>query len=500
MNFNAQVDRVRSEFVEMPGMQLTPAPATRLWNLGPDDCRSVIARSSMRLSDVNVAPEGDAQRSRSRPNSSLPTFLSAPRADWTFRRTAVPGSARVTFPSMVPASQELRAHGQADGPLFDSTLGARSTRCRRRCRARPQYRGLLDELATATPSSCIAIRSRPTALSHQAITFTSTATIAQPSASSRRLLPRIITAREWATLEQADQASDRHQPVPENVYHDAGSCRGVVPRDLVYRCRHTGARCAASTSIATSTSRSPAPTSSGSTTASSSSRGQPARAERRVDMLANREVTNPCSRGCSIAITSSVAHYGQALLATLRALAPPAVGSDLRRADAGGRQLCLLRACLPRPRDGVALSRGATCSSTTTSSTCGPRPGCTGRRDLCRVDVTSSTRCVPARLHSASPACSSLPCRQRLAGQRDRHRHADDKALYATCRRSSSSTSRSVRSSRTCNVSSVTRRSGLCARDLDQLVIRPSANGRLGMLIGPTDGQGTRAVSRFDSG
>jgi hypothetical protein len=42
MSFSAVVDRVRSEFVEMPGMQLTLAQATRLWNLGLDDCRAVI--------------------------------------------------------------------------------------------------------------------------------------------------------------------------------------------------------------------------------------------------------------------------------------------------------------------------------------------------------------------------------------------------------------------------------------------------------------------------
>jgi hypothetical protein len=42
MSFTAVVDRVRSEFVEMPGMQLTLPQATRLWNLGADDCRSVI--------------------------------------------------------------------------------------------------------------------------------------------------------------------------------------------------------------------------------------------------------------------------------------------------------------------------------------------------------------------------------------------------------------------------------------------------------------------------
>ena len=42
MSFTLVVDRVRSEFMEMPGMQLTLSQATRLWNLGADDCRSVI--------------------------------------------------------------------------------------------------------------------------------------------------------------------------------------------------------------------------------------------------------------------------------------------------------------------------------------------------------------------------------------------------------------------------------------------------------------------------
>jgi hypothetical protein len=42
MSFTAIADRVRSEFVEMPGMQLTLSQATRLWNLGADDCRNVL--------------------------------------------------------------------------------------------------------------------------------------------------------------------------------------------------------------------------------------------------------------------------------------------------------------------------------------------------------------------------------------------------------------------------------------------------------------------------
>jgi hypothetical protein len=42
MSFAIVVDRVRSEFIEMPGMELTMAQAIRLWNLGPDDCRHVL--------------------------------------------------------------------------------------------------------------------------------------------------------------------------------------------------------------------------------------------------------------------------------------------------------------------------------------------------------------------------------------------------------------------------------------------------------------------------
>ena len=42
MSFAVVVDRVRSEFIEMPGMELTMAQAARLWNLGADDCRHVL--------------------------------------------------------------------------------------------------------------------------------------------------------------------------------------------------------------------------------------------------------------------------------------------------------------------------------------------------------------------------------------------------------------------------------------------------------------------------
>jgi hypothetical protein len=42
MTFAAVVDRVRGDFVEMPGLELTLPQAVRLWTLGADDCRYVI--------------------------------------------------------------------------------------------------------------------------------------------------------------------------------------------------------------------------------------------------------------------------------------------------------------------------------------------------------------------------------------------------------------------------------------------------------------------------
>ena len=36
------VERIRGEFNEMPGMQLTEAQAARLWGVEPTACRSVV--------------------------------------------------------------------------------------------------------------------------------------------------------------------------------------------------------------------------------------------------------------------------------------------------------------------------------------------------------------------------------------------------------------------------------------------------------------------------
>ena len=42
MDFHHLVDRVRAEFLEMPGLQLTHAQASRLLGIEPEACRRVI--------------------------------------------------------------------------------------------------------------------------------------------------------------------------------------------------------------------------------------------------------------------------------------------------------------------------------------------------------------------------------------------------------------------------------------------------------------------------
>jgi hypothetical protein len=42
MPFSHAFDRVRADFMEMPGLELTLPQAVRLWGLGMDDCRCVL--------------------------------------------------------------------------------------------------------------------------------------------------------------------------------------------------------------------------------------------------------------------------------------------------------------------------------------------------------------------------------------------------------------------------------------------------------------------------
>jgi hypothetical protein len=42
MTFARAVDRVRADFIERPGLELSMAQAVRLWSMGMDDCRFVV--------------------------------------------------------------------------------------------------------------------------------------------------------------------------------------------------------------------------------------------------------------------------------------------------------------------------------------------------------------------------------------------------------------------------------------------------------------------------
>jgi hypothetical protein len=43
MENHSLVERVRNEFIEMPGLRLTPAQAARLWGMDQSSCHSVIS-------------------------------------------------------------------------------------------------------------------------------------------------------------------------------------------------------------------------------------------------------------------------------------------------------------------------------------------------------------------------------------------------------------------------------------------------------------------------
>lgn len=62
MDFETVVRRVRAEFVEMPGLRLTPAQATRLWGLERDACQRVIS-SLIASSFLRWTPTGAVIRS-----------------------------------------------------------------------------------------------------------------------------------------------------------------------------------------------------------------------------------------------------------------------------------------------------------------------------------------------------------------------------------------------------------------------------------------------------
>jgi len=62
MDLHPLVDRVRSEFIEMPGLRLTPAQAARLWGVDDASCHHVIA-ALVRAAFLRWTPGGMVVRS-----------------------------------------------------------------------------------------------------------------------------------------------------------------------------------------------------------------------------------------------------------------------------------------------------------------------------------------------------------------------------------------------------------------------------------------------------
>jgi uncharacterized circularly permuted ATP-grasp superfamily protein len=141
------------------------------------------------------------------------------------------------------------------------------------------------------------------------------------------LLPRIITADEWATLEEGlTQRITALNLFLKDIYHDGKILNdGIVPRELVYSCKHyrremRGIRVRRDIYVSVV-----------GTDLVRLNDGRFAVLEDNLRvpsgvsyMLANRQVMKKVFPGLfSTYNVRSIDHYGQALLATLRALAPP---------------------------------------------------------------------------------------------------------------------------------------------------------------------------------
>ncbi len=193
---------------------------------------------------------------------------------------------------------------------------------------RPHCRSLLDELLS---SSATDLRGRQTeadkAFLAQGITFT----VYGDDQGAERifpfdLLPRIITGAEWATLDRGlTQRLTAINLFLKDIYHEGRILsEGVVPRSLVYSCKHYR-REMRGVSVHRDIYVSVAGTD---LVRLENGRFVVLEDNLRVPsgvsyMLANREVTKRVFPGLFNRYNvTPVAHYGQELMATLRALAP----------------------------------------------------------------------------------------------------------------------------------------------------------------------------------
>ena len=231
---------------------------------------------------------------------------------------------------LVPSSgHPVRADGS--GALFDSyRLDQVYDEMFQAARLpRAQYGALLEELA-AVPLQELQRRQLDAdrAFLTQGITFT----VYGDEAGTERifpfdLLPRIITASEWATLERGlAQRLTAINLFLKDIYNEGRILsEGIIPRELVYSCRHyrremRGVRVHRDAYV--------------SVAGTDLVRLQDGRFVVLEDnlrvpsgvsyMLANREVTKRVFPGLFNRYNvRPISHYGQALLATLRAVAPP---------------------------------------------------------------------------------------------------------------------------------------------------------------------------------
>ena len=195
-------------------------------------------------------------------------------------------------------------------------------------RARPHYRALIEELLVNSPE---VLRQRQLEADRAFITQGITFTVYGDDQGTERifpfdLLPRILTGREWDTLERGlAQRLTAVNLFLKDIYHEGRILsEGVVPPDLVYSCRHyrremRGVRVHKDIYVSIA-----------GTDLIRLEDGQFVVLEDNLRvpsgvsyMLANREVTKRVFPGLFTRYNvKPIAHYGQSLLATLRTLTP----------------------------------------------------------------------------------------------------------------------------------------------------------------------------------
>ena len=231
---------------------------------------------------------------------------------------------------LVPPVQPARPELPVESPLFskyglDAAFDEMFDASRR---ARQHYRPLIEELQTASTDE---LRQRQLEADRAFLTQGITFTVYGDDQGTERifpfdLLPRILTGREWDTLERGlAQRLTAVNLFLKDIYHEGRIlAERVVPPELVYSCRHyrrelRGVRVHKDIYVSIS-----------GTDLIRLEDGRFVVLEDNLRvpsgvsyMLANREVTKRVFPGLFTRYNvKPIAHYGQSLLATLRALTP----------------------------------------------------------------------------------------------------------------------------------------------------------------------------------